>query len=236
MNTANRLMIICLDLPNIKSHASELLSGPSPRIEEVYALLERAQLLDKQLEAWSDDLPGFWKPRIAEIVTKEPPIPDKADMWMGPVLTYSDLNIANVINDYRVSRIFCQAIILGCLAIIPSPERTLQTKKLQMHAEFISRRMVEEFASTVPYLLGYDYHSRVDSHPDDETAARSTGAYYSVWPLFVTYKIPCISPELKAYLVGRLTHIGTTFGLLENQMTGFSKDMSMRGNPVFLPS
>jgi hypothetical protein len=234
MNTANRLTIICLDLPNVKSQASELLEGSTATKEQLYGLLKRAQTLDKQLEAWNDDLPDFWRPQIAEIVTDEPPKPKEADLWTGPVLTYGDLNIANVINDYRVSRIFCQAVILGCLEALPAREKNLQTQKMHVQAEYISRVMVDEFASTVPYLLGYNYYSRADAHPNDEAASKSTGAYYAVWPLFVTLKIPCIQPKLKAYLLGRLDHIGATFGLLENQVEGYAQDMTMRGQPVYI--
>jgi hypothetical protein len=50
-------------------------------------------------------------------------------------------------------------------------------------------------------------------------AARATGAFYAVWPLFVTKTLPCISKVQQEWLLGRLNHIGDNFGLQEEVVT-----------------
>jgi hypothetical protein len=166
VNAANRLTLICLNLPNIKYYAQDLLSRDktSSTVIDMMTLIRTAKDIDSELEHWANTLPDFWNPTTKMIFTEE--LSDdkeslqKAEFWPGPVHIYGDLSIANVWNDYRVSRIFCQAVILGCVAALPSHARTDQIERISQQAVHITQEMVDDFSSAIPYLLGYDIKSR----------------------------------------------------------------------------
>lgn len=64
-------------------------------------------------------------------------------------------------------------------------------------------------------------------------AAKATGAYYSVWPLFVTKKIPTVPELQKKWLLYRLYHIGLTFGLSEDQVLHMAQKHVLTSGPSF---
>lgn len=172
VNAANRLTMICLNLPNIKYYAQDLLSRDktSSTVIDMMTLIRTAKDIDSELEHWANTLPDFWNPSTKTIFTGE--MPDdkeflkKAEFWPGPIHVYGDLSIANVWNDYRVSRIFCQAVILGCVAALPAHARTDQIERISQQAVHITQEMVNDFSSALPYLLGYDIRSRKDGVAD----------------------------------------------------------------------
>lgn len=156
VNAANRLTLICINLPNIKYYAQDLLSQdktPST-IAKMMELIRTAKDIDSELEHWALTLGEVWEPRVQLVTTEVPENLKTAQYWKGPVHIYEDLSIANVWNDYRVSRIFCQAVILGCVAALPLHARTHQVERISAQAVGITQQMVDDFCSTVPYLLG----------------------------------------------------------------------------------
>lgn len=64
-------------------------------------------------------------------------------------------------------------------------------------------------------------------------AAKATGAYFSVWPLFVTKKIPTIPEIQRKWLLYRLYHIGLTFGLSEDQVLHMAQKHVLTSGPSF---
>ncbi|KAF2436164.1 hypothetical protein EJ08DRAFT_692049 [Tothia fuscella] len=234
INAANRLTLICLNLPNIKFYAQDLLGRDktSATLVDMMTLIRRAKDIDSELEHWALTLPKFWEPLIKIICNEEPENPKTAEFWFGPVHTYGDLSMANVWNDYRVSRIFCQAVILGCVAALPAHARTEQIERISEQAVHITQQMVDDFCSAIPFLLGYDFKSRGQS-AGEEIAAKATGAYFCVWPLFVTKKVPTISEKQKKWLLYRLYHIGTTFGLTETQVLHLAQRHVLTSGPSF---
>ncbi|QDS71715.1 hypothetical protein FKW77_008552 [Venturia effusa] len=237
VNAANRLTMICLNLPNIKYYAQDLLSRDktSSTVIDMMTLIRTAKDIDSELEHWANTLPDFWNPSTKMIFTGEmfddKEFLKKAEFWPGPVHIYGDLSIANVWNDYRVSRIFCQAVILGCVAALPSHARTDQIERISQQAVHITQEMVNDFSSAIPYMLGYDIKSRKDGVAD--TAAKATGAYFAVWPLFVTKKIPTVPELQKKWLLYRLYLIGSTFGLSEDQVLHMAQKHVLTSGPSF---
>jgi hypothetical protein len=162
VNAANRLTLICLNLPNIKFYAQDLLSRDktSATVVDMMTLIRTAKDIDSELEHWALTLPEFWEPLTKMICQDTGENLRTAQFWPGPVHTYGDLSIANVWNDYRVSRIFCQAVILGCVSALPAHTRTDNIERISEHAVHITQQMVDDFCSTIPYLLGFDFKSR----------------------------------------------------------------------------
>lgn len=62
---------------------------------------------------------------------------------------------------------------------------------------------------------------------------KATGAYFAVWPLFVTKKIPTIPDSQKTWLLHRLYHIGKTFGLSEDQVVNLAQRHVLTSGPQF---
>jgi hypothetical protein len=202
--------------------------------------VRRAQDLDRRLEEWARTLPAEWRSEVAKVVTEEPREPLSAFFWSGPVYVYGDLNIANVMNEYRISRLLCQSIVLACVGALPTA--TAQAEHLQRsytEAVYIAQQMVNEVCSTVPFMLGFNLGNRLDGESDASErgmrpspdaprfenppadlrsafpALQSTGAYFAGPPLFIAKAFSCIRPKQRQWLLGRLIHIGREFGLTE---------------------
>ena len=62
------------------------------------------------------------------------------------------------------------------------------------------------------------------------------GAYFAVWPLFVTKKIPSVPGRQRKWLEGRLCYIGKTFGLDEEGVVSFAKRHVLTSSPSFSPT
>jgi hypothetical protein len=202
--------------------------------------MRSAQDLDRRLEEWARTLPPEWRGEVAKVVTEEPLEPLRSFFWSGPVYVYADLNIANVMNEYRISRLLCQSVVLACVGALPAA--TAQAEHLQRsytEAVYIAQQMVNEVCSTVPFMLGFNLGSRLDREADANDrgmlpppraprfenppadlrsafpAAQATGAYFAGPPLFIAKAFSCIRPKQRQWLLGRLIHIGTEFGLSE---------------------
>jgi hypothetical protein len=158
VNAANRLTLICMNLPNIKYKAQDLLSQEKTHetIMEMMKLLRMAEEIDIALEHWRLTLDDAWEPQVMLTIPQEPDNVNIAPFWKGPVHIYEDLGMASVWNEYRISRIFCQAVILGCITTLPSHMRTVQMERISAQAVRITQQMVDDFCSSVPYLFGLD--------------------------------------------------------------------------------
>jgi hypothetical protein len=188
VNAANRLTLICLNLPNIKFHAQDLLGRDktSATVVDMMSLIRTAKDIDSELEHWAVTLPDFWEPVTKMICQDTGENLKSAQFWPGPVHTYGDLSMANVWNDYRVSRIFCQAVILGCVAALPSHARTDNIERISEQAVHITQQMVDDFCSAIPYLLGFDFKSRGQNQCDE--AGKSPVLFSLVHLLYLDLK------------------------------------------------
>lgn len=136
-NVANRLTLICIDLPTLRARAN-LLTTTMYTVEgesEAKQILGFAQMVDRNLEQWYNTLPMEWQHTTIGIVSDHiPPIPasisaststdvitDPAEteveqtQWPGEQHVYNDVPLASIVNDYRVCRIFCRRVIIACL-------------------------------------------------------------------------------------------------------------------------
>ena len=158
LNAANRLTLICINLPNIKYYAEKLLiQEKTPKmISETMALIRTAKDVDSELEHWALTLNETWDPEVRSTRPEDPGDLKAGQYWKGVVHIYKDLNIANVWNDYRVSRIFCQSVILGCVTALPMHIRNEQIERVSAQAISITQQMVDDICWTIPYLLGID--------------------------------------------------------------------------------
>lgn len=176
LNAANRLTLICLKLPNIKRYAQDLLAQEKTPavINEVMSLIRTAKDIDSQLEHWALTVPEEWEYHTVEYCREEPKDVFASQYWRGPIHEYYDLNVANIINDYRISRIFCQAVILGCISALPLSTQTEATDRVSAQATYLTQQMVDDFSSSVPFLMGYNLQNR----PSARASGMTEGCKY----------------------------------------------------------
>lgn len=156
-NAANRLTLICIDLPNIRARAKDLTSSPYDASQEAEAInvLEFAQMVDENLQQWYQTLPPEWHYRTIGLFNE--PIEDlsTAEHWPGEQHAYHDVPLASIVNDYRVCRIFCQRVIMACIAWLRCGGNYDGSQPYD-RAVFVIQQMVDEISACVPFHLNYD--------------------------------------------------------------------------------
>lgn len=153
-NAANRLTLICIDLPNIRVRANTLTKTPfSPSLEqEALEVLSFAHMVDQNLQRWYHTLPLDWHHRTIGIVSEPVQDPANAEAWTGEQHVYHDVPVASIVNDYRVCRIFCQRVVMACvawLAVNPKHDLTADYD----HAVYNIQQMVDEISACVPFHM-----------------------------------------------------------------------------------
>lgn len=182
-NAANRLTVISMDLPAIRARTRTLLSAQKSLSMEVeaFALIEAAQMVDTNLEQWALTLPSNWSWRTVSIVQQSPEDLSSAEAWPGPQHAYEDVFIANIINDYRVSRIFCQGVILRCAAWIESELNMPRTAETCIRARFILQQMVDDISSSIPFHMSYEMQSKAQMLGQDVSGEFSPPHTQFMW-------------------------------------------------------
>ena len=155
-NAANRLTLICIDLPNLRARANKLTSTLYDASEEQEALqiIDFAQLVDGNLAEWYRTLPPEWKHQIIGVESQIPEDIANAEKWPGEQHAYHDVPLASIMNDYRVCRIFCRRVMLACLDWLGYGGFT--DDATYAHSVFVVQQMVDELSSCVPFHLDYE--------------------------------------------------------------------------------
>lgn len=156
-NAANRLTLICIDLPNIRARANALSTTPyDPAHEsEARSIMEFAQMVDANLNDWYQTLPTEWQYRTVGMVYELPEDVSEAESWVGPQHAYHDVPLASIVNDYRVCRIFCQRVIMACVTWLSFGSQTPETNPYN-NAILVIQQMVDEISACVTFHMCYD--------------------------------------------------------------------------------
>jgi hypothetical protein len=159
-NAANRLTLICIDLPSLRARANTLTSMPyDPRYEsEAKQILDFAQTVDGNLEEWYRTLPSEWKHRIIGVYSETLGPEDIAlsEKWPGEQHAYHDVPLASIMNDYRVCRIFCCRVIMACITWLGSGGSFVGENKAWNKSVFTIQTMVDEISACVPFHMSYE--------------------------------------------------------------------------------
>ena len=149
-NAANRLTLICIDLPNIRARANSLTNSPyDPAQEsEAKAILEFAQMVDTNLQQWYTTLPKDWQYRTVGMVYEIPDDVSMAESWIGPQHAYHDVPLASIVNDYRVCRVFCQRVIMACVTWLSFGSAHSGTDAYN-NAIYVIQQMADEISACV---------------------------------------------------------------------------------------
>lgn len=176
LNTANRLTLMCLDIPNLKAATNKLVdtTHKTPQvIAQMLDIIDKAQAIDYNLETWARTLPAVWKPTTTQIITEEPRDITTAVYWPGPIYTYHDLNIGTITNEYRTSRVMVNGVVRDLVTALPFVAQTEFLQRAYTKSVYIARQMCNDFCSTLPFMLGHDYYSRPGACPEEERCESS---------------------------------------------------------------
>ncbi|KAF2195344.1 hypothetical protein K469DRAFT_698926 [Zopfia rhizophila CBS 207.26] len=233
-NAANRLTLICIDLPNIRARATALTNSPrTPDQEsEARAVLEFAQMVDTNLQEWFHTLPPNWQYRTVDMVSDIPEDVATSTHWPGPQHVYEDVHIANIVNDYRVCRIFCQSVIMACVTWL-SLDGSQPLTDVYNNSCFVIQQMVDEISACVPFHMSFDMQPMAKKLGQDEAAAEALGGYFLVWPLYVAANAESVPQRQRDWLSSRLFNIGTTFGLNSAQVLVLARRHVLTCGPMF---
>lgn len=166
---ANRLTLISLGLPNMRRLAHEiavLTPGPD-KDSQLQGLVKMAQDIDGQFESWYLTLEEEWGYQTVGMQLDEPDDVYSATRWLGPVHAYRDLFYANIINDYRVSRIFCHQIILSASAMMTSSDTEGVVRDLQRTGVYNVCSMADDICSSVPFHLEVELQPEAQARGQD---------------------------------------------------------------------
>lgn len=180
-NAANRLTLICIDLPNLRARANTLTSMPyDPTYRsEAKQILEFAQTVDGNLEEWYRTLPPEWKHRIIGVFSETVAPEDiaLAEKWPGEQHVYHDVPLASIMNDYRVCRIFCRRVILACITWLNSGEEFIDENEVWDKSVLVIQTMVDEISACVPFHMSYELQPLAK-----ETGQEQNGAFSRDYP------------------------------------------------------
>ncbi|KAL9087267.1 MAG: hypothetical protein Q9165_006761 [Trypethelium subeluteriae] len=237
--TAQRLMFVTIRLPAIRTRAKQVFADSClmNSRDTLFELLTLATDVEAAFARWYDSLPSIWSHRTVATLEGMPDNLEEAEVWPGPVNVYEDLVVSNIVNNCRMGRLYCEAVIIACLARLGrSREEVEQSEKYQTALK-AAQDIVNAICATVPFHLGYDIKERGRklggsktgmpllrcrrspvSSPQhttkpNHTAAEAVGGYFLLWPLFICARTECVPADQKRWIRGRLKYISRTYGI-----------------------
>ncbi|KAF2271371.1 uncharacterized protein EI97DRAFT_285788 [Westerdykella ornata] len=228
---ANRLTLLSTDLPDIRAQAEALTAKPftDTLLPEATALIDFAETIDGNLQEWYGTLPPGWRHRIIKTVQAMPEDVSEAEEWFGEIHAYQDVPVANLINDYRICRIFCQRVILACLTWQNPHGAGVMPQYVR--AKWIVQQMVDEISACVPFHMSWDLQPVAQEKHQEKYAAEAFGGYSIMWPLYVAANAETVPALQRDWLLGRLDVIGTKYGLSTSALLAKARGQSI--GPMF---
>jgi hypothetical protein len=175
-NAANRLTLICIDLPNIRARANSLTGSQYDLAQESEAkgILELAQMVDSNLQQWYETLPQDWQYRTVGMVYEIPDDVSQAESWIGPQHAYHDVSLASIVNDYRVCRIFCQRVIMACVTWL-SFGSSFDGTEVFNNAIYVIQQMADEISACVTFHMSYELQPMAQQLGQEKNGRASIG-------------------------------------------------------------
>jgi hypothetical protein len=228
--TVTRIM---LRLTESRYEVNTLLAA-SPRtaenFERVLQIMKRCQAMDHEFVAWEETLPEEWRYKTVAWVDHVPGGDLlKAEVCPGRVDIYSDLLIAHVWNQARVSRLFLVGLIIRCAAWVGYPV-DYRTMPEYTYCSRVGADMVVDILASIPYHLGW----RIDengalkpgdlsgfaSGTDNVTSSKALGGFYCIWPLLGVTSSDYATDNQRSWIRGRMNLIADVMGLNQARVIG----------------
>jgi hypothetical protein len=204
--------------------AKALLGAPSRTVTEqcVGQVLESAVEIDAVLAEWAESsIPVGWEWLPAFSFNCPTETPRTLFVHQDRVDIYYDLWVAGLWNNYRITRIMVQSIVLDCLSRATwadSPQLMQQSRS----AIRISQQMVDEICGSVPFHLGtkiggglgddagveYPVHATSVITNNQWRASAALGGWQLIEPLRIALKVTCLREDQRQWLTQQLIRIG----------------------------
>ncbi|KAJ3499825.1 hypothetical protein NLG97_g3 [Lecanicillium saksenae] len=166
-------------------------------LNEVAALMERAQALEEQCRAWPETLPEYFRFYVAAWVNEMPQNLAEAQALPGPVHGYSGPWVAGVWN------------LRTDIQMLPEYHAAAQSCK----------EVVQEIISGAPYYLGWfkNRTSLLLTLPNfacgDNGMENSLSAFFIMFPMITLKNLEFATEDQRAWASGRVRYIAHHFGL-----------------------
>ena len=215
---STHLAMCIYKISRIRAAAPELLVGDLTQQstqQRLVQLLHQGISMDVELQSWSDGLSGSY--RYKELSIAEAPRQQTSHLLpMQPtnVHVYHDIWVASLWNHYRFARIRLLETLVDCESRLDFPE----TLEMRLQESSISLRnwnetsvkMVDDICASVPFLMG---DVDVQGNLSRGSGGIALGGYYLLWPLHVASSTRIVGADQKAWIKGRLRHLGTVMGI-----------------------
>jgi hypothetical protein len=189
----------------LRAEITRIMAGAArtpENIELVQDLMQRAQALDKEVEAWMYSVPEAWRYRTLCWQRHNLAVPgggsdySKAEVFPGRVDVYTDFWVASVWNQARTTRLVLMSIAVRCAAWVCSPVDYRTTPEYATAARVCVDTIADILAS-VPYHLGW-HTKHKDLFPKEDATIFACGEEYGMKGLagyFLTWPLACIMTQ-----------------------------------------
>ncbi|KAK4508613.1 hypothetical protein PRZ48_002352 [Zasmidium cellare] len=214
-----------MKMPGVLARAKNLLDEDIERtpanFQQVDELLREAYDLQNELYRWDMNMPaqfGYKSVMHATTVPREDNV-KATELWPGPVHDYRDVHTASIRNNNRVSQLLCSNVVIGALRWL-DPDNYMEDRRYRA-AVYRVQYLVDDIAASVPFNLGYSNQPSAVTNAKQrmEEPGKHRGAYFLIWPLYVSAQMRCISILQRKWLNGRLDSIAERYGLHETDLT-----------------
>ena len=205
-------------ISRIRAAAPELLVGDltqQPTQQQLVQILHQGISLDVELQSWSERIsePYHYK-ELCIASSPRQPTSHLLPMQPSNVHVYNDIWVASLWNHYRFARIRLLETLVDCESRLDFPENL----EMRLQESSISLRnwnetiikMVDDICASVPFLTG---DIDVQGNLNGGFHGIALGGYYLLWPLHVASSAKSIGADQKAWIKGRLRHLGMVMGI-----------------------
>ncbi len=215
---STHLAMYVYKLSRVRAAVPELLVGdltqPSTQ-QRLVQLLHQGISMDVELQSWSDRMSEPY--RYKELSIADAPRQQTTNLLpMQPtnVHVYHDIWVAALWNHYRFARIRLLETLVDCESRLDFSENL----EMRLQESSISLRnwngtiikMVDDICASVPFLMG---DIDVQGNLKRGSSGIALGGYYLLWPLHIASSVRIIGADQKAWIKGRLRHLGTVMGI-----------------------
>ncbi|KAG7142406.1 Transcriptional regulatory protein moc3 like [Verticillium longisporum] len=146
------------------------------------------------------------------------------------IYTYPNVWAAGKYITTHVSRLLLAQVTARCIACTCHPADPFHTEEYRK-VQAIGREQVEEIISSTPYLTGWAGDSTTTPYFPCGTAEMPKGlaSVTCMWPLLAAGMSRFADRSQRAFVKGRLTHIGEMMGIRQAEVFSKNIDINTRG-------
>lgn len=239
-------------IPNLRALADRIFHQPRDDclLDQASELVEQCKVVDSKLTDWFNATPREWAWMVICGRLVVPSGIDGCVFESCPNLNqyhvYKDVWLSNLLNDYRILRIYTNAIILrygawltGCSLTelgLPDKPRSMIHLPDCAHANNATLALMDDICCSIPYHLGAVPTRTTPSEHSSPAGLfpPPLGPYFTVRALRVAMSITIAPPSQRRWAQEVLVMVGKRFGV--NIATVLASAKATERLPMFDPS